>query len=850
MENEQQEQQQTLGNKKLLRKIAKWVGLIIAGITLLLALAFTYLYFNQDKIKNAITATLNEQLATEVSVGGINIDFFSQFPEVSIKFSNVRAEEAVAEPKQSLFLFKGIYVRFGIWDLIDGDYTVRKLTFEEGEVNLRVLPDGTNNWHFWKDSPAQPQTAEPTIALEDVEWYDAKFRYLDESMPMRVLIALDDLKIYGDFNAGQLDANLEGALTLQDLAYEDLDLADDLALAATAVLKTNSETTIITLKDVLVNNIHLNGVGEIQTNTQNWEITSTNAELRDWLPLVPKIWRPDLDATNINGKSDAGISIMINNTVTEVLAKVSLKESGLSLPEENILLKDCTGQLVYRYNSSANKTATTLQLIDIAASTKSGNISLNATVDDLLAPKLSANGSFNLQVAELLSITRPGLVKEALGTVTGAFSYAQKFNNWDELKSRALAEPKLQGNLSVANGSIRFVNSNLYLTDISADLEMRNKDLVINRLFIRESDSEFLLDGWFYNALYMGPQRPVPTLSVRLLSEYIDLNRIMAWEFPKRAETEATYSANRTAPLAINFKLLLDVKHFNLIRFDGYNLKGEVWNDGLKIKGKQISLNGLDGSITGNFAWRTEPTGYRFWTKGELVKINIHQLFAGFENFGQDWLLADNIYGIGTTQLETSMAFDQDLNFIPTSLKLASDITIDNGRLVGYKPLLSLGDYVDIEDLEDVRFNRLQNQITIADQIISIPQMEIKSNALNLLLLGRHSFDQQIDYSIRLAMADVIKKKKPKKSDLDDWIVEVETTDQPYIWINVGCTVDEPCLSLDREMLKKGVKEEWKKQGEDIKNIFKPTPQDEKSKDPTKGELIFIWEEEPDTNKR
>jgi hypothetical protein len=38
-------------------------------------------------------------------------------------------------------------------------------------------------------------------------------------------------------------------------------------------------------------------------------------------------------------------------------------------------------------------------------------------------------------------------------------------------------------------------------------------------------------------------------------------------------------------------------------------------------------------------------------------------------------------------------------------------------------------------------------------------------------------------------------------------------------------------------MMKKGVKEEWKQQGEDIKNIFKPTPAAEKPKDPSKGEL-------------
>ena len=849
---ENQEQERTAPiNKKLLLKIAKWVSLLLAGIVLLFTLAFTYLYFNQGKIKDAITEALNEQLATEVSVGSIAIDFFSQFPEVSVRFSNVRATEALPNPRQALFLFKGIYVRFGIWDLIDGDYTIRKLTFAEGEVNLRILPDGTNNWHFWKDTESESETEKPSIALEDVTWNDAKFRYLDESMQLRILVDVNDLKATGNFLAGELDAEVNGDLLLSDLTYEELNLADDVALNGSAHVKTNGAVTAISFTDFVINNVDLSGKGEIREDDQNWNLSSKGTALRDWLPLIPKTWRPAIDPADLSGKSNASVSILIRKNATEILAKVDLLESGLNVSKRNILLKNGRGQVVFRYAASSTKNNTALELNNINADTRSGSLALTATIDNLIAPSLKANGSFNLQVEELMGIVRPGLVEEALGQVSGEFSYAQRFSDWDELKTRALAEPKLQGKLRVRNGRIKFQNANLNLKDISADLEMRNKDLVIDRLFIRESESEFLLDGWFYNVLYMGPQRPVPTLSVRLQSKYIDLDRIMAWELPKRAANDSTYSSDRTTPMAINFNLALDVKHFNLVRFNGYNLKGEVWNEDLKIKGKQIVFEALDGTVNGNFAWSTEPTGYRFWVNSDLQKIDIHKLFMGFENFGQDWLLADNIYGTGSTQIETSMAFDKKMNFLPASLKLASDITIDNGRLVGYKPLLSLSDYVETKDLEDVRFNRLQNQITIADQIISIPQMEINSNALNLLLLGRHSFDQQIDYSIRLALADVIKKKKPKKSDLDDWIVEVETADQPYIWVHVGCTVDDPCLSLDREMLKKGVKEEWKKQGEDIKNIFKPTDPKTTPKDPTKGELIFEWEEEePDTNKR
>jgi hypothetical protein len=134
-----EQENNTIPAEPLLKRIIKLLAIATAIVVLLFSLAFAYLYTHQDKIKSAITETLNAQLATEVAVGSIAIDFFSKFPEVSVKFTSVRAQEAVENPKQSLFLFNSIYVRFGIWDLIDGDYTIRKLSFDQGEVNLRIL---------------------------------------------------------------------------------------------------------------------------------------------------------------------------------------------------------------------------------------------------------------------------------------------------------------------------------------------------------------------------------------------------------------------------------------------------------------------------------------------------------------------------------------------------------------------------------------------------------------------------------------------------------------------------------------------------------------------------------------
>ena len=845
MENQKTEEEQATKPPftKLFKALVWAVGLLVLAF----GLSFAYLYTNQEPIKKVITKNLNQQLQTKVSVGSIDIDFFSKFPEVSVKFTNVRADEALEISEQSLFLFKGIYVRFSIWDLLGEDYTIRKLSFDDGEVNLRITPQGKVNYIFWKD-PSSKDSTETSIALENVEFNNSKFRYIDEKLKLRLLLLVNHLEVSGAFAEKEFEAKLIGDALFEDLTYKDLDLVDNIEISTNGNLLVDAAGTHVTVNQLELLNLVLSGKGDVLSNSQQWNIYADKSTVTDLLAIVPKKWRPTLSNEEISGSAKTEIVVQILENEVLVKAQAILTNGTFSNKDYQLSLKNISGNIGFNYSSKNGNSTSGLTFTNLTANSKTGTVSASGAIANLLAPNITASGNFSVGVSEILAVARPNMIEKAGGSVSGNFNYQNRFKDWESFTERALSSPNLTGQLAVSGGEMKLTNSNIYLKNISADLTLHNKDIEIERLFLKEDQSEFLIDGWMRNILYIGSNRPVPQLNIRLQSQYVDLDRIMEWQLPKKAETQTA----KTETFAMDYRVFLDVKKFNLIRFDGFNLTGEVWNDNLKIKGKNFSFDALDGVVSGNFAWNPEDNGYRFWTQGDLKKINIHKLFNGFKNFGQEWLLAENIYGTGSASIETSMAFDKDMNFLPASLKLVTDLAIDNGRLKGYKPLMSLSSIVDESALEDVQFDHLENQIAIANEVINIPKMEINSTALNLLLLGRHSFDQQIDYSIRLALKDALgKKKKNKKTDLDEWITEVETTDQPYIWVHVGCSIADPCLNLDREMLKKGVKEEIKQQGEDIKNIFKPDANTEPKQDPTKGEVIFEWEEEePDTNKR
>jgi len=66
-----------------------------------------------------------------------------------------------------------------------------------------------------------------------------------------------------------------------------------------------------------------------------------------------------------------------------------------------------------------------------------------------------------------------------------------------------------------------------------------------------------------------------------------------------------------------------------------------------------------------------------------------------------------------------------------------------------------------------VKFATLKNQIEIKDKVISFPAMDIKSSAINIQASGTHTFDNVINYRLRILLSELLSKKarKAKKGE-------------------------------------------------------------------------------------
>jgi hypothetical protein len=212
--------------------------------------------------------------------------------------------------------------------------------------------------------------------------------------------------------------------------------------------------------------------------------------------------------------------------------------------------------------------------------------------------------------------------------------------------------------------------------------------------------------------------------------------------------------------------------------------------------------------------------------KAHLEKVNVKMLFTQFGNFGQDDLKDENLEGLLTSDVIYASSMKNNLDIDLNSIKTHAEIMIENGRLVNYSPMLSLSKFLKVEDLTDIRFATLNNQIDISNEEIFIPAMEIKSSALNLQLLGTHTFDNELDYHFTIALADLLASKfKKRNKGFDNQAefgpVEDDGRGRTKVYVSLTGTVDDPIVKYDKKAMREKLSNDMKAQKVELRQVLK-----------------------------
>jgi hypothetical protein len=192
-----------------------------------------------------------------------------------------------------------------------------------------------------------------------------------------------------------------------------------------------------------------------------------------------------------------------------------------------------------------------------------------------------------------------------------------------------------------------------------------------------------------------------------------------------------------------------------------------------------------------------------------LRDVDLDQLLFKFENFGQDHLVSENLHGKVSSQINGKIRVYPDLVPDLDESEIHMEVQVLNGRLVNYKPMLMLSDYMGDKNLRNVRFDTLQNRLDITKGKMTIPDMTIESTLGHMELSGTQDMEQNMEYYIRIpwktvkraAVYKLFGNKKDKDSiPTDDKIIEVDPTKKiRYLNLKIHGNIDDYKVSLGKD---------------------------------------------------
>jgi hypothetical protein len=282
--------------------------------------------------------------------------------------------------------------------------------------------------------------------------------------------------------------------------------------------------------------------------------------------------------------------------------------------------------------------------------------------------------------------------------------------------------------------------------------------------------------------------------------------------------------------------------NFQYNDFKAAKITGNLSSDKKIVLMKDCNISALEGETKANIKLKRSGENFLLDIDSKLADINIKQMFEQFNNFEQTEITDKHLSGLLSGTITTKVLLDQDYEPIPSKLYAKANVTITDGALVGYEPLNELSSFVDVKDLQNVKFKTLSNEIEIFDETIHIPRMAIKNNALNLEIEGTHSFENYMEYKMSLKVAELLAKKVNWIAKRKERRIEQDDAGGLTAYLTMTGTPDDLKIKFDRAAMTSNVKEEVKEEKKKFKKALKGegTLKDD---DPKKDYKDDVWDE-------
>ena len=816
-------------NSSLLLKIFKALGItfllfIIIGIIISLV-------FGND-IKQIIVKEINKQLSVEVKVNGeIEFSVLQNFPFASITFNTIEIRESYKNSHSNLLSSEKISLLFNILDIWNGNYTIKKIIVSNGIANVIINEKGEANYLIFK-TVTDTADKQLIVQIDEILLSGLEVKFIDDKHQQLYEFQIHEGYVNGEFAADLLKLNLKASLLCKNMFVSFDNYLQNKELTISTELNLNLKDEDYSFKNTLVEieKFAFTTTGNVKQkkNSTNIDLTFVGNKIgiESFRSLLPKQYSQYLEEYNskgnlvLKGKIKGEYSNKKNPDISFAFA---VKDATVGNSTIDAKFEHINFNAIYSNGVSRNLYSSQIQLKNATATINNKPVSFSLEIQNFKNPYINIQINTVLNLSEIHPLFKIPELKSASGDIQlNKCFYSGPINQLSS--SSDFRTVKSGGEINISNGKMNYNGTSF--ESLEGSLLLENGNLIINNLSAKTLTSDFAINGNctnFLPCLFNNSKNSNTIIKIgstlTITSQNIDAN-----EFKENHTSEQNNQAGSTAIASlletVTGNIKFNIGHFKYDKFNATNFNGTLLCNGDHLFFNNISMNAEKGKAIIN-----AQLNYSNWDHALLdgtfagTNIDITQLFYEFNSWGQTVITDKNLKGTLTTNLVLKAGWNKnEIDY--NQIVVVADVTIDKGELNNFEPMKSLSAFVKIDELKNIRFTKLNNQIEIRNSTINIPTMNIFTNSINLEASGIHTFENIIDYKIKLNLLQLLSNKFKSKNNFDIDAVEQNEDGLLFLFITMKGPASDPVIKYDKKSVKEKIKKDVEIEKINLKNIL------------------------------
>lgn len=813
--------------KKLIKYTKRSLLILVIAIVVLAGSAVTLAYVYQDKIIQHFVSEANNYLQAKVQVKKISFSVIEKFPQVAIRFDDIVINESYKKSDKYFLKAHRIYFTFDIWDILNGKYNLHRVYIAKGNVFARLNADGIPNYEIIKAATSSKRKKNIDFDLKKIIIEEVGVIYTNEQKKQTFSLFSHTSEASLKYLKKDIAISLQGNLTIDkiELSGKTYFKNKNIDLKSALVFATKDKVLTIKPSSVLVEKSEFLVNGSMATTNDlniKLEIEGINTTIQTILSLLSKDMYDKVSV--YKSKGDVYFKGSMEGSLAEgqqpaIEVLFGCKNASFFHPD---IKKELT-QTSFKGLFFSSATTNGLEISDFVTYLDQHKVSGDVKLINFSNPEVSFDIDADVNIASLVEFYPIKGLEYAKGEMSISLAFDGKLR---DLKT-AEGKKNIHANGEITVHSLQFkVHNKPYaFSDFAANLLFNKNDVSINHFSGKAGNSDFALDGLFKNVIpFLFFKEEKIIVEAHCTSTMIDLDELLANNNQNEQDT-SNYKFAISPRLTLDLTCSIDRLKFR--KFNTNTIQGNLKLNDRVVSARNTSFRIAGGTIALDANLNTQNIEkMKLQAQTTFNDIIVDSVFYMFENFNQKFITNSNLRGRLRTKMDLELEFTKNLQVNPRSVIADVSVNLINGQLLNFEPMQKLSKFVEDVELRNIQFKEIKNTLHIANNQVLIPEMVIRSNLNTISISGTHTFDNAIDYKLKVSLKKYTKKNTSEEENAVEENKEGGTT----LFLKVKGIPPNTKISYDTKSVKEKIKDRLKVEKTEMKNLFKKRSLDDEWK--------------------